>query len=116
MMSERVVEPPHYSVSIYQPEEAGGPLVFTFVPKGPGRERGPNGSPGHIPQFIVEARMESGAPDLDWSRTPDHPEDSAREQIEAEIAARMGDRAIWIGRVTSLVDEVERWATEMGWS
>ena len=60
--------------------------------------------------------MESGVPDLDWSRTPDRPEDSAREQIEAEIAARMRDRAIWIARVTSLVGDVERWATEMGWS
>lgn len=116
MMSERVVEPPHYSVSIYQPEEAGAPLAFTFVPMGPDQKRGPNGSPGHGPQFIVEARMESGAPELDWSRTPDRPEDSTREQIEAEIIARMRDRAIWIGRVSSLVDEVERWATEMGWA
>jgi hypothetical protein len=116
MMNERVGEQPQYMVSIYQPEESGGPLVFTFVPKRPGRERGPNGSPGHVPQFIVEVRMESGEPDLDWSRTPDRPEDSAREQIEAEIVARMRDRAIWIERVASLMDEVERWATEMGWS
>ena len=28
----------------------------------------------------------------------------------------MRDRANWIARVTSLVADVERWATEMGWS
>jgi hypothetical protein len=115
-MNERVAEQPQYVVSIYQPDESGGPLVFTFVPKDLDRQRGPNGSPGHVPQFIVKVGMQSGAPNLDWSRTPDPPEDSARDQIEAEIAARMRDRVIWIGRVTSLVDEVERWATEMGWS
>jgi hypothetical protein len=115
-MSEQVAEKPQYMVSIYQPEESGGPLVFTFVPKGPGQDRGPNGSPGRVPQFIVEVRTDAGTPNLDWGRTPDHPDASAREEIEEEIAARMRDRAIWIERVTSLVDQVERWATEMGWS
>ena len=61
MMDEQVVGQPQYMVSIYESEDAGGPLVFTFVPKGPGRERGPNGSPGRVPQFIVGVRMESGA-------------------------------------------------------
>jgi hypothetical protein len=116
MMDEQVAEQPQYMVSIYQPEESGGPLIFSFVPKVHGRERGSNGAPGRVPQYIVGVDTEPGAPDLDWSRSPDRPDDSAREQIEAEVAARMSDRASWIGRVNSLVHEVERWAAEMGWS
>jgi hypothetical protein len=115
-MNEQTAEKQEYLVNVYEPEESGGPLIFTFVPKGPHRDRGPNGSPRRVPQFIVEVRSESGTLALDWGRTPDHPDASARGEIEEEITARMRDRAIWIERVTSLVDEVERWATEMGWS
>jgi hypothetical protein len=115
-MNEQTAEKQEYLVNVYEPEEPGGRLIFTFVPKGLHRDRGPSGSPRRVPQFIVEVRTESDTLALDWGRTPDHPDASAREEIEEEITARMKDRAIWIERVTSLVDQVERWATEMGWS
>jgi hypothetical protein len=115
-MNEQTAEKQEYRVNVYEPEESGGPLMFTFVPKGLHRDRGANGSPRRVPQFIVEVRSESGTLALDWSRTPDQPDAAAREEIEEEVTARMRDRAIWIERVHVLVDEVERWATEMGWS
>jgi hypothetical protein len=115
-MNEQTAEKQEYAVNVSEPEESGGPLVFSFVPKGLHRGRGPNGAPRRAPQFIVEVRPESGGLALDWGRTPDQPDASAREEIEGEVTARMRDRAIWIERVNFLVDQVEQWATEMGWS
>lgn len=115
-MDEQTAEKQEYRVQVREPEEAGGPLAFTFVPGEPHRNRRSNGSPGRAPQFVVEARIESGAPVFDWGRSPDRPDAPAREEIEEEVAARLSERATWIERASSLVDLVERWATEMGWA
>jgi hypothetical protein len=104
-----------YMVSVYEPEEAGGNLIFTFVPKGLQQERGLGGRPKRVPQHSVAVRPEAGGLAFDWSGTQDDP-GVAREEIEAEIAARMKDRSIWIDRVTSLVGQVEQWARELDWS
>ncbi len=114
-MNENMAQQQRYMVSIYEPEEAGGALIFTFVPKGLQQERGLGGIPKRVPQYIVAARQETGKLTFDWSRTPDNP-DAAREEMEAEAAARMKDRAIWIDRVSSLVDQVDEWARDMGWA
>jgi len=114
-MSELTTEKQRYMVSVYEPEEADGRLIFTFVPKGLQQERGLNGLPKRVPQFIVAVGGGPGGLAFDWSGTPDEPE-ADREEIQAEIAARMKDRASWIDRVASLVDQVEQWAREMDWS
>jgi hypothetical protein len=114
-MSELITQKQPYMVSVYEPEDNSGTLIFTFVPKGLQAERGLGGQAKRVPQFIVAARQEADGLNLDWSRTPDDPR-SDRDQIEAEIAARMKDRAIWIDRVTSLAGQVQQWAKEMGWS
>jgi hypothetical protein len=114
-MNEQTTEKQQYMVSVYEPEEAGGALVFTFVPKGPQREGGAGGTPKRVPQFVVAVRQEALEPTFDWSGTPDDP-GAAREEIQSEIVARMKDRSIWIDRVASLVGEVEQWAREMNWS
>jgi len=114
-MSEQTAEKLRYMVSAYEPEEAAGTLIFTFVPKGLQQERGVGGIPKRVPQFIVAVRQAAGVLAFDWSGTLDDP-GADREEIEAEIAARMRDRETWIHRVTSLVDQVEQWARELGWS
>ena len=114
-MSETTAPNQRFMVSVYEPEETGGALIFTFVPKGLQQERGPGGPPKCVPQFIVAVRQEAGGLAFDWSGTPDDP-GAAREEIEADIAARMKERANWIDRVNSLVGQVEQWAREMGWS
>jgi hypothetical protein len=114
-MSEQTAQKQPYTVSVYEPEEARGAFIFTLVPKGLQQERGPGGIPKRVPQFIVAVHQEAGGLTFDWSGTPDDP-GAAREEMQAEIAARMQERAIWIDRVTSLVGQVEQWAREMGWS
>lgn len=114
-MSEQTTQKQRYTVSVYEPEEAGGALIFTFAPTEHQQERGPGGAPKRMPQFIVSLRQAAGGLAFDWSGTSDDP-GAAREELEAEAAARMKDRAIWNERVTSLVGQVERWAREMDWS
>lgn len=114
-MNEQTAWNQRYMVSVYESGEAGSALIFTFVPKGLPRQRGPEGMPKRVPQFIVAVRQTAEGLAFDWSGTSDDP-GAAREEMEAEIAARMKDRESWIDRVTSLVDQVEQWAREMGWS
>jgi hypothetical protein len=114
-MSEGTTREQRYTVFILEPQQAGGVFVVTFVPTSLRQEGGAGGPPKRVPQFVVEVRQGADGPIFDWSRTPDDP-GAACEQIQAEIAARMEDRAIWIGRVKSLVDQVEQWARELNWS
>lgn len=114
-MSEQTAQAQRYRVNVYEPEQTPGSLIFSFVPNGHQHDRGPNGVPKRAPQFIVAVRQEPGGLAFDWSGTPDDP-GAAWEEIQAEITARMKDRAGWIDRVTALVDQVEQWAKEMGWS
>jgi hypothetical protein len=114
-MSEQTAQNQRYLVSAYEAEEAGDALIFTFVPKGLQQERGPGGIPKRVTQFIVAVRQAASGLAFDWSETSDDP-GAAREEMEAEVAARMKDRETWIDRVTRLVDQVEQWAGEMGLS
>lgn len=108
-MNEQTAQQPRYMVSVNGSNDAGGSLVFGFVPKG-GRPQG-----GMPPQFIVAVRQGKDELVFDWSMTRDDP-GVARDEIQAEISARMRDRSIWIDRISSLVDQVEQWAREMSWS
>ncbi|HUY90969.1 MAG TPA: hypothetical protein VMV10_19690 [Pirellulales bacterium] len=103
-----------YIVSGYEPE-AGGAVVFTFVPKGVQHERGPRGAPRRVPQYIVDVRGTPDRLDFDWGRSPDQP-GPATDEIEEEITTRMRERFAWIDRVTELVAAVEQWARELGWA
>jgi hypothetical protein len=114
-MSEQTIQKQQYTVSACESEETNGNLIFTFVPKALQRERGPGGIPKRVPQFVVAARPVAGGVAFDWSADTDDP-GPAREEIEAEISARMKEREIWIDRIASLVVQVEQWAKEMGWS
>lgn len=114
-MNNQTAQKQRYTVSVYEAEDATGAFVFAFVPKGIQQERGPGGAPKRVPQFAATVRQETGGLAFDWSGTPDDP-GAAREEIEAEITARMKDRSIWIDRVAALVSQVEEWARELGWA
>jgi hypothetical protein len=110
-----MTQKPRYMVSINEPEEAGGALVFTFVPKEPSEGVDQGSAPKRVPQFIIEVRQGTGRPELKWLETSDDP-GAAKEDIKTEIIARMADRNAWIQRVESLVQQCEQWAKELHWS
>jgi hypothetical protein len=114
-MSEQIALDRRYMISIYEPNETDGTLIFSFAPKGLMHERGAGGSPKRVPRFIVAVRQQADGLAFDWSGTQDDP-GVERGEMEAEIPARMKDRAIWIDRINALVGKVEQWAGELGWS
>jgi hypothetical protein len=113
-MSEQVALDQRYMVNVYQTNETGKHVV-SFGPKGPMHERGPGGPPMRVPQYIVAVRQEANGLIFDWSATQDDP-GAARGEMEAEVAIRLNDKAIWIDRVTALIGQVEQWAKQLGWS
>jgi hypothetical protein len=113
-MSEQTIQKPRYMVNVYEAEETGSPLIFTFVLNGL-HQVWVNGASNWVPEFNIKVRQETDGLIFDWSESLDEPGD-ARDEVEAEITARMKDRSTWIDRVTSLVGQVEQWAREMGWS
>jgi len=114
-MTEETAEKQDYMVNVSEPHDGGGPVIFTFVPKGQLQDRGPRGIPKRVPQFVVAVRLGEHAPSFEWNGSPDEP-GPHRDEIELEIATRMKDRSVWIERVTELIGRVELWARELGWS
>ena len=103
-----------YMVNGYQPPE-GDAVVFTYVPRGLQHARGAGGAPKRVPQYIVAVPAASQELTFDWSGSQDDP-GAARAEIEEDIATRMRERSAWIGRVSELMNAVEHWVRELGWS
>jgi hypothetical protein len=103
-----------YMVNGYQPTE-GDAVVFTYVPRGLQHARGDGGAPKRVPQYIVAVRAATQGLSFDWSGSQQDP-GAARVEIEEDIATRMRERTAWIGRVKELVNSVEHWVRELGWS
>ncbi len=114
-MNENASGKQEFNVRIGELEGADGALVFSFVPKTHPNGNGMGGIPVRNPQFMVLVRGDPSATAFDWSRSPDDP-GMARDKIEADVRARMLDRAAWLDRVNALVDRVEQWARELGWA
>jgi hypothetical protein len=110
-----MMELPKYMVSGYEHEDAGGAVVFTFVQRGLPQEHGPGGARKRRSEFVVTVRQVRDGLEFDWSGSPDDP-GPVRNDIQGEIATRMEERAVCIGRVKELVDVVDGWARELGWS
>jgi hypothetical protein len=114
-MTRKAAPKQQYMVSIYEPEDGSGTLVFTFEPEDPGQERVPGRPPKRPPQFIVSVRPTEPRLTFDWTGSSDDP-GAARREIEKGITTRIKMRKTWIDRVGALVDRVEQWAKEMDWS
>jgi hypothetical protein len=114
-MSEQTTEKEPYFVTIYEPQAGGEALIFAFTPKGLQQARGHDGAPKRVPQFTVKVRQEAGRLSFDWNGTPDDP-GAEKQRMEDLITERMKDRTVWVDRVSSLVNQVEQWAKELGWS
>lgn len=103
-----------YMVTIAEPANSDGALIFTFVPSRRKDLEG-NRKIDRVPQYIVRAHQESDEWKLDWSQASDDP-GLARQEIETEIHSRLQERSNWVNRVSKLVQEVEQWARDLGWS
>jgi hypothetical protein len=114
-MSEQRPDKLAYMVSIYEPAGAPDVVVFTFVPKGLQQVHGAGEPPKRVPQYIVLTRSSGDNIDFDWSGSPDDP-GAAKPELEREAQQRVNARTAWVGRVSELVAQVERWGQELGWA
>jgi hypothetical protein len=114
-MTKQTAQQQQYTVSLCESEQAAGELIFAFVPQGVPQENNSGALPKRAPQFIVAVHREADGLVFDWSGTTNDP-GTARDEIEAEVSARIEDREVWLDRVNELVDRVEQWAAELGWS
>lgn len=115
-MNDTLAEKPRFKVSVHESDEADHALMFAFEPNGLQAERAPRITAKRVPRFVATVNATAAESTCDWSGSSENPEAAAREAMELEISARLKERASWIERVTALVDEVEPWAREMGWS
>ena len=113
-MSEKTTQSQRYIVRVHEPNETDGMLVFKFVEIGFSHSS-PGSALDGAPQYVVVVRQQNAQPVLDWTKSP-RDAGAARGEIEAEVLARMNDRAIWIDRVNALVNQLEQWANELNWS
>lgn len=115
MMTDQQTRGLAYMVSIHDAPEPQGALIFSFVPKGLQQERGLGGKPGRVPRHIALVRQEGGQITIDWNGTPDAP-GAAQPELEQEIHKRLRLRQEWVARVTDLVERIDAWGKELGWS
>ena len=116
MKSDDGTRASRFFVNISESASTPGAFVFSFVPKGLQQVRDPRGAPSRVPRFVASVhRQNTGELIFDWGGSQDDPGPD-REFMQAEIVDRLRDREAWINRVTQLVDQVERWAQDLGWA
>ncbi len=116
MQDEQIMQDTaNFRVSVHEPEDAAGPLVFKFVPREAKSRNGSSALAVLALPFLVTVRQDPGGLQFDWSSSPEI-QDAMRAEIEEEIAARMRERTAWIERVNDLISEVEGWAKELDWA
>jgi hypothetical protein len=114
-MSETMMAQPTFQVGISESSDAPDSLVFTFAPRDAKQDSGPGDFPRRMPQYVVLVQGSGSDIAFDWSRTPDDPGD-ARSRMEHEATERINARVEWIGLVSELVEQVEKWGRELGWA
>ncbi len=113
-MSKQKTAQPRYTVTVY--DEPGGPgvLRFTFVAKGLPQARTPGEPPKPVPEYIVSVQGHGEESAFTWVKSPR--KESTKAELEEIARERVTDRAAWIQRVSDLVNSVEGWAKDFGWS
>jgi len=94
-----------FQVGVFQQHDKPQVLKITFVPQHE-HTAGPE-------QFIVGVDVSNNA--MNWSGTRDVPREIQGE-LEEEVLRRMKARSEWIESIHALVDEVEKYTFDLGWS
>jgi hypothetical protein len=113
-----------YMISVRAPADAADGYHVTYVPRAPQSSANPGllhslgngGSPRRVVapfEAVVEAHGEDLA--VRWASLP--PElVAAQDQLELDAKERVRVLSGWLSRLSSLVNEVEGWVKELGWS
>lgn len=113
-MSGQVAEQSRYKVSVTASADVPDVVWFTFVPKGTRPARPEGGPPKPMPQYVLCARGVDDEAVLAWDSPPRRSD--AKEKLEQLARERLAERSEWIRRATEVVETIEQWAKELGWS
>ncbi|HEY1377076.1 MAG TPA: hypothetical protein VGF55_09800 [Gemmataceae bacterium] len=83
------------------------------MPRGLHQERRPGQKPKRGPEYRAEVDAEGGQP-VRWLSAPAEGEALARFDGDARTRARLLHE--WLGKVAGLIESVQGWARELGWS
>jgi hypothetical protein len=109
-MSKQKTAQSRYMVWVHDEPNEPGVLRFIFTPKGLQQARTPGEPPKPVPQYVVSVQGHGEESEFTWIKPP------PRESMKAEMVEIVTDRAAWIQRVSDLVESVEGWAKDLGWS
>jgi hypothetical protein len=105
-----------FMITVYQDGESLPSIRVEFVPRGLQAVREPGSPPKRVPTFLVHAWLKSGSIVADWVEPPPKEYKVEREELEQEAVARLAKRLEWLDRLAKLIDTVEGWAGDLGWS
>ncbi len=97
-------------------ERAPGITTFTFVAKRQQPNRGSVSEGGPVPQYIVDVHEQNGQLAFDWRGQGPNAPGTTQQEFEQEASVRLTERKEWIARVADLVQHVEQWAKQFGWT
>lgn len=109
-MIETPLQNARFAVTVLEREDGALAFVFRLRDIQPSP---PYAKPFSRPEYTLIRHP--GSDRFDWSTTENDPGE-LRSEFEAESERRLGLRVEWIARVTALVERVEFWAKEAGWS
>lgn len=113
-MSKQKTVQPRYIIGVYDEPNAPGVLRFIFVPKGRQQARSPREPSKPVPEYIVCVHGRGKEAAFMWVKSPR--KEATKTELEEIARARVTERAAWIQRVSDLVEAVESWARDFGWS
>ena len=113
-MSKQKTAPAPFTVSVEDEPDTDGAVRFTFVFGNPRSPRPASVAPSAVPEYIVSVQMIAEEPIFTWLQPPQ--KEAMRGGLEEIARARVVERTAWIQRVSDLVQTVEKWAKELGWS
>jgi hypothetical protein len=104
-----------FTVSVKPADEAADAYVVGYVPHGLMQERGPNGAPKQARATEFRAHVQAGGKQpVRWDKPP--ADGKALATFDDDARTRVGLLHEWLHRINGLIQSVQGWAKELGWS
>jgi hypothetical protein len=111
-MNEAKDFPYWIDIEVKQPND----VVYRYTHRGLQNARGMNGESKQVLSFRVEVQRTADHVIFDWLRLPDDTSEDTKSFLKADALKRFQHLNNWIERVAHLVNDVEQWVKELGWS
>jgi hypothetical protein len=105
-----------YTVSVRPPADAADGYHVFYTLRGLQEARTNGGAPRQAPTTVeAVAHVQGEDVVVRWVNAPSDPQ-ASQEEFEQDVRGRVRTLDSWLGRLESLVRDVEGWAKELGWA